>query len=211
MGIYTARVVSHFNSMRWEAGVSACVDFYQEWYHWLVPLFRSQNKLPPPTPQLFADLVRFVVENSFIYLPVKQTSDDPHYYNYHQTSGVTVGDCISGYVADCYSWFAMRPVCVDFGLAWRSHTPTTANSYNDDDQDDQEDRGDEINHNILVQQPPQESADIIFLARYVDDLICITRSPATFDLVLSSINSNSTSNSIVFRNKQENSKRKQKG
>ena len=185
LGIYTADVVSLFPSVRWEGGVSACVAFYRDWHPWLVRFFKTEKKLAPPSPELFEDLAKFVIRNSYIHF-----AETDSYY--HQTSGVAMGACISVYVANCYVWSAMRPVCVDFGLAWKTSSSSDGSSGSSD----------------IVwcgsglrphsSSSSSESGDILFLARYVDDFICITRSAASFDFVLTSISSNSTSNSIVF-------------
>jgi hypothetical protein len=182
LGIYTADIVSLFPSVRWDAGVSACVAFYSEWRPWLARLFASEKKLAPPSPGLFADLVDHVVRNSYIYF-----AETDSYY--HQTSGVAMGACISVYVANCFVWSAMRPVCVDLGLPWKP-------SSEDKDKDD--------GWWTPRSSPPLSSgvecgsSDIIFLARYVDDFVVISRSALSFDFVLSSISSNSNSASIVF-------------
>ena len=161
LGIYTADIVSLFPSVPWFEGVKACVHFYSEWFPWLVRVFASENKLPPPPPELFSDLVNFVVRNSFIHFP----TDDSYY---QQTSGVAMGACISVYVANCYVWSAMRPVCLDLGLPWIQPAETTATPL-----------------------PPMWS-DIIFLARYVDDFLVVSRSASSFHHVLSAISSNSS-------------------
>ena len=253
-GIYTARVagspyqpdppttpLSH--SVPWEAGISASVDLYQQSYQWLVSFFTSQNKLPPPTPPLFADLLRFVLHNSFIYLSARGGEEEEQQqlggggvqYYYHQTNGVTIGDCISDYVTDCYLWSVMRPVCVDWGLAWnhshnhesddgaagQQHQQQVAvadgEQEEEEEMEDDEDEDMETNQNddedyspVRQPQPPQPdpSPDILFMARYDDELICITRSTATFESLLYSINSNITTtattaapNTIVFHPK----------
>lgn len=188
LGIYTADIVSLFPSVRWESGVSACVAFYSEWFPWLVRFFASDNKLAPPSPELFSDLVNFVVRNSLIHF-----SEDDSYYQ--QTSGVAMGACISVYVANCYVWSAMRPVCLDLGLAWKPSSSGFVDSGSGFG-----DSGSSVVPSGFsgFSGSSSTTSDIIFLARYVDDFLAISRSASSFDFVLSSTTENSSGRSIAF-------------
>lgn len=94
--IVTADVNSLYPSIPWNEGIDASVLFYREHYSYLQQYASQNNLLPPPPVSMFADLLRFVLENSYIHLKNQSF--------YKQLSGTAMGMCISVFFANAYMY-----------------------------------------------------------------------------------------------------------
>lgn len=100
--IVTADVNSLYPSIPWEEGIEASVAHYESNYEWLKKHFKDKNLLEPPPASRFRDLLKIVLQHSYI-----------HYQNkkfYHQIKGTAMGCCISVYFANAYMYSTMEVV-----------------------------------------------------------------------------------------------------
>jgi hypothetical protein len=120
--LVTVDVNSLYPSIPWEQGVAAAVQFYTEHYAWLRSEMRdSRGLLPPPPPDLFAEILWFIVSNSFVSfkrakfrISNKQRlpNGDEESLIFHQTKGTAMGCCVSVYLANCFMYRVTKHVLV---------------------------------------------------------------------------------------------------
>lgn len=166
--VRTADVVSLYPSVLWEQGVAACVSFYAEWFPWLEGLYAAENKLPPPPPDVFGRLLNFVTRNSLLYLHETDSF-------FHQTSGVAMGSCVSGFIANCYVWQYMRAACDEHELRW--NVDCGVNECPDDPLAVKSNLSALLHRNSHPDEIDNDrNSRIIFMCRYVDDFIAIDAS-----------------------------------
>jgi hypothetical protein len=136
-GLHSADVVSMYPSVRLEEAVAFCVRFYASYHPLLVRAFAAspraaERSLLPPSVQLFESLLRFVLTRNYVVFPPPACESSERETGVHaadttgsmyfvQCRGVAMGSCISTFVAGCYVWESMRPVCTDIGLLWTGY------------------------------------------------------------------------------------------
>ena len=190
-GLHTADVVGLYPSVRWEAGVAACVETYRRWRPWLEHRLTNTTKyresgLRPPSVSLFEKMLRFVLSNNIIHFA------EARMY-FIQTSGIAMGSCVSAYVAGCYMWSCMSPVVTtihsNHPLHWPSYDPDNPRHYlQQHNEDVKRNKEEEEEEKKKTQEPPNEhekeeeqpttaTTRIVFIARYVDDFLCATARP----------------------------------
>jgi hypothetical protein len=113
--LVTADVNSLYPSIPWEQGVDAALQFYTEHYARLRSEMRDRGLLPPPPPELFGEILWFIVTNSFVsfkrFFPNSQSTTTPNQPNiliFHQTKGTAMGCCVSVFLANCFMFKVTR-------------------------------------------------------------------------------------------------------
>ena len=145
--VVTADVNALYPSIPWEEGVNAAVQFYTKHYAWLRSEMRDERGLlPPPPPDLFGEILWFIVSNSFVSFKQfghsqkknggrksQQQQKQQPLLLFHQTKGTAMGCCVSVFLANCFMWSVTRNV---------------------------------------IERPP---GHLDFFLRYIDDLLFLTR------------------------------------
>lgn len=94
--IVTADVNSLYPCIPWNEGIDASVAFYQEHLSTLKSHATANNMPEPPPVMVFADLLRFVLQNSYIHFKNRKF--------FKQLSGTAMGMCISVFFANAYMY-----------------------------------------------------------------------------------------------------------
>ncbi len=116
--LVTADVNSLYPSIPWEQGVDAALQFYTEHYARLRSEMRDRGLLPPPPPELFGEILWFIVTNSFVsFKPfsTRTTNSSTNHQQqqqnimiFHQTKGTAMGCCVSVFLANCFMFKVTR-------------------------------------------------------------------------------------------------------
>ena len=95
--LFSADVESLYPSIPWEEGIKAATRFYASRFHELLKDARTNNRLPPPKPKLFRDILTLVLTKNYL-----------HFQNsswYHQKSGTAMGCSISVFFANAFLFY----------------------------------------------------------------------------------------------------------
>jgi hypothetical protein len=92
--IFSADVNNLYPSIRWTPGIAAATEVYSSFHHILTEKALRDNKLRPPKPSLFANILQDILGNSYLCFQTGET--------YHQLTGTAMGMCISVFFAKCY-------------------------------------------------------------------------------------------------------------
>ena len=96
----SADVVALYPSIGVEEGLLAASDVYDYFHPWLVKLFQREQRLPPPSPEKFKELMRFMFDNSYI------AYENQRFFK--QKKGTPMGGCISTFFANAFMYVRTR-------------------------------------------------------------------------------------------------------
>jgi len=98
--LFSADVESLYPSIPWEEGLASACRFYAANFHILLREARDNNRLLPPRPTLFRDILRTILQNNIF-----------HFRNeawYIQLSGTAMGCSMSVYLACTFMFYRTR-------------------------------------------------------------------------------------------------------
>jgi peptide-methionine (R)-S-oxide reductase len=95
--LFSADVVSLYPSIPWEEGIKSATQFYASHFHILLQEAGENNRLRPPNPRLFKQMLTLVVERNIFHLQNKKW--------FHQLSGTAMGCSISVYFANTFMYY----------------------------------------------------------------------------------------------------------
>jgi peptide-methionine (R)-S-oxide reductase len=95
--LFSADVVSLYPSIPWDEGIKSATRFYASHFHILLREALYNNRLKPPNPRLFREMLTLVVKRNILHLQNKQW--------FHQLSGTAMGCSISVYFANTYMYY----------------------------------------------------------------------------------------------------------
>ena len=95
--LFSADVEGLYPSIPWEEGIRSATLFYASHYHIVLRDAMDHNRLRPPNPRLFRQLLNLVVKQNILHLQNKQW--------FHQLSGTAMGCSISVYFANTFMFY----------------------------------------------------------------------------------------------------------
>ena len=98
--LFSADVESLYPSIPWEEGVASACRFYASHYHILLHEARTNNRLLPPRPTLFRDILKAILQNNIFHF-----RDESWYI---QCSGTAMGCSMSVYLACTFMFYRTR-------------------------------------------------------------------------------------------------------
>jgi hypothetical protein len=95
--LFSADVVSLYPSIPWDEGIKSATQFYASNFHILLREAKTHNRLRPPNPRLFRQMLTLVVKRNIFHLQNKKW--------FHQLSGTAMGCSISVYFANTFMYY----------------------------------------------------------------------------------------------------------
>lgn len=95
--LFSADVVGLYPSIPWDEGIKSATQFYAANFHILLHEAQINNRMRPPNPRLFRQMLTLVVKKNILHLQNQQW--------FHQLSGTAMGCSISVYFANTFMYY----------------------------------------------------------------------------------------------------------
>ena len=98
--LFSADVVSLYPSIPWEEGINSATRFYASHFHVLIREAITADRLLPPNPRIFKQMLTLVITKNIIHLQEVRW--------FHQISGTAMGCSISVYFANTFMYYRTK-------------------------------------------------------------------------------------------------------
>lgn len=95
--LFSADVVSLYPNIPWDEGIASATKFYATHFYILTQSAAETNRLGPPNPRLFREMLTLVIKRNIIHLQNRRW--------FQQISGTAMGCSISVYFANTFMYY----------------------------------------------------------------------------------------------------------